>query len=398
MKTNAASGTKAIYENQGTTSSVSFNLMGEITSTEVVLADGNTFKTSNGEEVVGFGDIATAVNYPKLTNSATGTPVIYSAAGDDANIDVRVEPKGTGVLEQYSDEAGATGSVFVLRHDSASPAAADVVGRVRFDGDGAGGTQTVYARIDAVIRDTTNATEDGDLEFYVMRAGTVTKSLALDSDVNGAIIGDGAGTGIVRSSGNFDLRLDTGNATTSKIVITDGAAGAITLTPDTTGETILEGADAGAVGAVLRLKHVGGSQANADVVARVLFSGQDDAAAAEDYGRIDVVVDDVAAANPDSDMSFLIDNAGTLTERLRLLHTVNTVQIGDGAAAAILQSNGNFNLVLQTGNATTSYITIVDGANGNIKLSPDGSGVVLVEGEITSDSGAGTPRYGCHSC
>jgi hypothetical protein len=50
--------------------------------------------------------------------------------------------------------------------------------------------------------------------------------------------------------------------------------------------------------------------------------------------------------------------------------------VGTGAADATVQSSGDYNLVLQTGNATTGSITITDGANGNIAITPNGTGEV----------------------
>jgi hypothetical protein len=41
IKTDAASGTKALYENQGTTTSASFNLVGDVTVGEITLAEGS---------------------------------------------------------------------------------------------------------------------------------------------------------------------------------------------------------------------------------------------------------------------------------------------------------------------------------------------------------------------
>ena len=52
------------------------------------------------------------------------------------------------------------------------------------------------------------------------------------------------------------------------------------------------------------------------------------------------------------------------------------VVVGTGAADATVQSDGNHNLILQTGNSTTGKIEIVDGANGNIDLTPNGTGEV----------------------
>lgn len=53
--------------------------------------------------------------------------------------------------------------------------------------------------------------------------------------------------------------------------------------------------------------------------------------------------------------------------------------VGSGAADGTIQSNGNYDLILKTGNATTGSITIADGASGNITIAPNGSGDVIVK-------------------
>ena len=59
-------------------------------------------------------------------------------------------------------------------------------------------------------------------------------------------------------------------------------------------------------------------------------------------------------------------------------HGTGKVVVGTGAADATVQSDGNHNLVLQTGNSTTGSISITDGADGDIAISPNGSGDVVV--------------------
>ena len=54
----------------------------------------------------------------------------------------------------------------------------------------------------------------------------------------------------------------------------------------------------------------------------------------------------------------------------------DTVRVGDSGADANIASNGDNDLILKTGNSTTGSMTIVDGANGNIALVPDGTGSV----------------------
>ena len=62
------------------------------------------------------------------------------------------------------------------------------------------------------------------------------------------------------------------------------------------------------------------------------------------------------------------------------------VVVGTGAADATVQSDGDHNLILQTGNSTTGKIEIVDGANGNIDLTPNGTGEVDIS-KVDIDGG-----------
>lgn len=54
------------------------------------------------------------------------------------------------------------------------------------------------------------------------------------------------------------------------------------------------------------------------------------------------------------------------------------VVVGTGSASGKIASSGDQDLVLETGNSTTGNITLTDGSNGNITLTPNGTGVVDV--------------------
>jgi len=65
--------------------------------------------------------------------------------------------------------------------------------------------------------------------------------------------------------------------------------------------------------------------------------------------------------------------------------TVGSLITGSGSANGEVKSNGNRDLILKTGNATTGSITIANGANGAITLAPNGTGTVTVTGNLTVD-------------
>ncbi len=170
-----------------------------------------------------------------IQHEGTGAPLKITTSGAAAN----------GILHLESTEAGTTGVILKLDHQGGSQADADVIGRIQFSGEDDAGTpaDNNYARIDVVAADSAAASEDGDMIFYVCRAGTETQQLKLDSDINGIIVGDDSAAAIITSAGADDLELTTGDngASEPTIVLTDGSNGDITITPSGTGLTNIIG-------------------------------------------------------------------------------------------------------------------------------------------------------------
>ena len=78
-------------------------------------------------------------------------------------------------------DTSATGPIFSIFRNSASPADADLIGDLRFDGEDSAGNKTTYASVSSQIDDVTNATEDGTLLVKTMTAGTLTTQLDISS-------------------------------------------------------------------------------------------------------------------------------------------------------------------------------------------------------------------------
>lgn len=60
--------------------------------------DDGTVLDENGNILLEYAVVSSAVNYLNISNAATGNGPEIEAKGDDANIDVEIKPKGTGVL------------------------------------------------------------------------------------------------------------------------------------------------------------------------------------------------------------------------------------------------------------------------------------------------------------
>jgi len=80
-----------------------------------------------------------------------------------------------------------------------------------------------------------------------------------------------------------------------------------------------------------------------------------------------------------------IISTGTNEDLILSPNGTGVIVIGTGSASGTLESNGNQDLILQTGNATTGTITITDGADGDINIAPNGTGEVQAGGNRVLD-------------
>ena len=92
-----------------------------------------------------------------------------------------------------STHADATGAGLVLYHNSASPADNDVLAIVTSKGRNDNSQDVDYAEIRTTAIDVSDGTEDGDLNFFTMKAGTSTEQVRIEHDgdlhVDGDVIG-----------------------------------------------------------------------------------------------------------------------------------------------------------------------------------------------------------------
>tara|TARA_R100001086_G_scaffold246781_1_gene179597 strand:- start:77 stop:1120 length:1044 start_codon:yes stop_codon:yes gene_type:complete len=100
-----------------------------------------------------------------------------------------------------TDADAAVGPVLTLHRESSSPADDDIIGRINFIAEDSGGTDTTYGRIETVIMQESNGSEDATMEFRIMKGGTERNVLELDrtaviinedsQDIDFRIEGDG---------------------------------------------------------------------------------------------------------------------------------------------------------------------------------------------------------------
>ena len=125
---------------------------------------------------------------------------------------ITTSDNATQLTLKSTDADAAVGPVLTLHRESSSPADDDIIGRINFIGEDSGGTDTTYGRIETVIMQESNGSEDATMEFRIMKGGTERNILELDRS---AVIINEDSQDIdfrVESNGNTSmLHVDAGN-------------------------------------------------------------------------------------------------------------------------------------------------------------------------------------------
>ncbi|MFL2991652.1 MAG: beta strand repeat-containing protein [Cytophagales bacterium] len=285
-----------------------------------------------------------AETVPSAADVSNETVVGYGATGLGANSLTLGNSSVTvvGVSADNTTDLGSSSKEFKdLYIDGTANLDAVDIDDGAIDGTAIGATSASTGAFTTVTA-STSVDVTGSAGLILENDETITNSNDGTVAINGEVsLGTGSSTGILKSNGNFDLLLKTGNATTGSITITDGANGDITLAPNGTGQVVASSATFTTVTASTSVDLTGSA-------------------------------------------GLILENDETITNSNDGEVAINgEVSLGTGSSTGILKSNGNFDLLLKTGNATTGSITITDGANGDITLAPNGTGQVVINNDMS---------------
>jgi len=175
----------------------------------------------------------TVTNATNATNASglTGTP----------NISVGSVSATTGAFSgdvtlTNTDTDSSAGPIINLFRNSSSPADADYLGQIKFQGESDTGVQRNYAKITGKISDASNGTEDGIIEFAHIKAGSQNISarfkstiLQLLNDTDLSVAGDSTFTGAISgSSATFTGNVSVGGTLTYEDVTNVDSIGIVT--------------------------------------------------------------------------------------------------------------------------------------------------------------------------
>ena len=123
--------------------------------------------TSNMDNVIIGANTAAAI---------TGTTI----AGTTASLTNTTT--GDSLLITTTEDSSTAAPVIALKRNSSSPADADYLGQLKFKGENDNDQEVNYAKISGKILDASDSSEDGLLEFALMKAGSQTITARLRSD------------------------------------------------------------------------------------------------------------------------------------------------------------------------------------------------------------------------
>ncbi len=126
------------------------------------------------------------------------------------------------ILKIENEQGGANPVSIQLLRNTSSPADDDSIGQIDFRSMNDAGTpeEILYAYISGFSTDITDGTEDGELQFHTMKAGTLTNTMTMQS----------GNVGIGTASPDYSLEIES--ATSTKLNLKNTGDGQVDLSAD----------------------------------------------------------------------------------------------------------------------------------------------------------------------
>lgn len=119
-------------------------------------------------------------NASKLATTSTGIDITGGFTATDG-CTITTADNDPQLILKSTDADASSGPILQLFRDSASPADSDVLGQVKYVGRNDAAEEIVYGKIDVVLNDASDGTEDAEMRFLVATAGDNPNALKLGS-------------------------------------------------------------------------------------------------------------------------------------------------------------------------------------------------------------------------
>jgi len=129
-----------------------------------------------------------------------------------------------------TDADSSVGPVLDLLRDSGSPADGDAIGQIKFSADNDAGEATSYGIVNGILRDASNGTEDGQIQFVSMVNGSNVDFIRY------GVGGDGE-VGVIFNEGSIDADFRVESNGNANMLFVDGGNNAVVVgqaAPETT--------------------------------------------------------------------------------------------------------------------------------------------------------------------
>ena len=275
----------------------------------------------------------------------------------------------TGDLTITSTDAGSSAAPIIdLVRDSSSPADADYLGQIKFKGDDDGGSQHIYAKISGKIQDASAGSEDGLIEFAVVSGGSQEIVARIKND------------GLFLNSGNLiTFEGATGDANETTLTVVDPTADRTITLPNASGTVLLtDGDGSNLTGISSDLVNDTSPQLGGDLdVNSNAITGRVVAVTTSSNGNItltpngsgEVIIDGLKHPQADGNAGQVLKTDGSGQLAFASVGSLAGAGIQNVSDDSSPQLGGNLDVVTHS---------IVSTSNRNITLAPNGSGKVVV--------------------
>jgi hypothetical protein len=323
----------------------------------------------------------------------------------DGVVSITTSGNGDNLSLISTDADGNIGPNLRLYRNSASPDDNNDLGTIDFEGRNDNSQDVQYGMIRAILKDASDGTEDGTLEFHHMKNGSLSPSLQITPDE--CVINE--------SSNDYDFRVESNSNT--HMLFVDGGNNHVNIgtstdlggtlnvegqaffrTADNSNTITLISTDADAEsGPRLSFQRQSSSPADADVLGQIYFTGKDSGGNNTDYATIISQANDVTDGTEDGILSLQTMVAGTSREHVRMSNEGTCFNELSQSLDFRIESNGNANMIFING--ANDYVGIgttdSNSAVCNVSGATTSNQILVADATSSSYGGDGVQRIFC---